>query len=270
MEQKVNEQNLIIQSIKDFLTPKMLKFSLLPIIVTIVLMYVLFFVLAGIGAEQIGEVHVQAQQTTMQNGVPHTESLDAYLEGTAMMQFLMSYAATAWIATFLIYAIGGFLTLYASIFIAILVIGFLTPYVLKELQQRHYQDVELIGYSNLASALLSTLKWTAIMIGLFILLIPFYFIPLLNIIALNFPLYYFFHKMLNYDISTNMNTKDEALEISFKKKNMLRVKTLLLYLISLIPFVIFFTTVFFVIYLGHTYFIETRKLRGIDALPNSN
>ncbi len=270
MEQKVNEQNLIVQSVKDFLTPKMLKFSLLPIIVTIVLMYILFFVLAGIGAEQIAQVHIEAEQTTMQNGVPHTESLDAYLEGTDFMQFLMSYAATAWIATFLIYAIGGFLTLYASIFIAILVIGFLTPYVLKELQQRHYQDVELKGYSNFVTALLSTLKWASVMLLLFILLIPFYFIPLLNIIAFNLPLYYFFHKMLNYDISTNMNTKDEALEIAFKNKNRLRVKTLLLYLISLVPFVVFFTTVFFVIYLGHTYFIETRKLRGIDALPDYN
>lgn len=266
----MNEQNLFIKSIKDFLTPKMLKFSLLPIVVTIVLMYILFFVLAGIGAEHMGEMHIQAEQTTMQNGVPHTESLDAYLEGTALIQFLMSYAATAWIATFLIYAIGGFLTLYASIFIAILVIGFLTPYVLKELQKRHYQDVELIGYSNIATALLSTIKWAAIMLGLFILLIPFYFIPLINIVAFNFPLYYFFHKMLNYDISTNMNTKDEALEISFKNKSRLRIKTLLLYLLSLVPFVVFFTTVFFVIYLGHTYFLETRKLRRKDALPNSN
>ncbi|MCW8837888.1 MAG: hypothetical protein OQK11_04210, partial [Thiovulaceae bacterium] len=67
-----------------------------------------------------------------------------------------------------------------------------------------------------------------------------------------------------------LNTKNEALEIAFKNKNKLRIKTLLLYLLSLIPFMIFFTTVFFVIYLGHTYFIETRKLRRIDALPNSN
>jgi len=266
----MNEQNLISQSIKDFLTPKMIKYSLAPIIVTLVLMYILFFVLAGIGADQIGQMHVQAQQTTIENGVEHTDSLDAYLEGTAIMQFLLSYSATAWIATFLIYAIGGFLTLYASIFIAIIVIGFLTPYVLKELQRRHYQDVELIGYSNILTALLSALKWTGVMILLFIALIPFYFIPFLNILAFNLPLYYFFHKMLNYDISTNMNTKAEAQEIKYKNKTMLRIKTLLLYLLSLIPFVIFFTTVFFVIYLGHTYFLETRKLRNKDAIPNNN
>ena len=258
----MNEQNLVAQSIKDFLTPKMLKYSLAPIIVTLVLMYILFFVLAGIGADQIGEMHIQAQQTTVENGVEHTDSLEAYLEGTKIIQFLMSYAATAWIATFLIYVIGGFLTLYASIFIAIIVIGFLTPYVLKELQKRHYSDVKLIGYSNIFSMFVCILKWFAIMILLFIALIPFYFIPFLNILAFNFPLYYFFHKMLNYDISTTINTKAEANEIRYKNRNMLRIKTLLLYLLSMIPFMIFFTTVFFVIYLGHTYFLETRKLRN--------
>jgi uncharacterized protein involved in cysteine biosynthesis len=266
----MSEQQLLMQSFKDLFTPKMLKYSLLPIIVTLVLMYLLFFIVAGIGADQIGQVHIEAQQSSMVDGIEQTDSLDAYLEGSAIIQFLMSYTATAWIATFLIYAIGGFLTLYASIFIAILVIGFLTPYVLKELQKRHYEDVELIGYSNIATALLSTLKWAAVMLLLFFLFIPLYFIPLVNIVAFNFPLYYFFHKMLNYDISTNMNTKEEALEIRYKNKTMLRLKTFLLYLLSLIPFVIFFTTVFFVIYLGHSYFLQTRKLRNLDALPPSH
>lgn len=266
----MNEQSLIIQSVKDFLTPKMLKYSLAPIIVTLVLMYVLFFILAGFGADHVSQLHIEAQQTTIQNGVEHTDSFKAYLEDTAWAQFLMSFAATAWIATFLIYAIGAFVTLYASIFIAIIVIGFLTPYVLKELQHRHYQDVELIGYSNILTALLSTLKWFGIMLLMFVALIPLYFIPLVNLIAFNLPLYYFFHKMLNYDISTNMNTKEEALEIRYKNKALLRIKTLLLYLLSLIPFVVFFTTVFFVIYLGHTYFIQTRKLRSKDALPSSD
>jgi len=92
-------------------------------------------------------------------------------------------------------------------------------------------------------------------------LIPFYFIPILNIIAFNLPLYYFFHKMLVYDISSNMTTREENEKIKYFNKNSLRAKTLFLYLISLIPFTIFFTAVFYVIYLGNTYFIEVRKLR---------
>jgi hypothetical protein len=102
------------------------------------------------------------------------------------------------------------------------------------------------------------------MVLLFLLLIPFYFIPLVNIVAINIPLYYFFHKMLTFDVSSSICTKDEAEQISFFNKNNIRVKTLLLYLVSLVPFAIFFGAIFFVIYLGHTYFLETRKIRNIS------
>ena len=258
----MNNQNLLLLSIKDFLTPKMLKYSLLPFIITVILMYVVFFILAGIGLDQLGSMDVQTTQTTIQNGIPHTDSFSARLEGTAIIQFLMSYTITSWIASFLVYTIGGFFVLYASIFIAVIVIGFLTPLVMRELQNRHYKDVELIGHSNIISDILSMIKWGFVMVLLFFLLIPLYFIPIVNLIAFNFPLYYFFHKMILYDISTNICTDEEDKQIRFFNKNMLRGKTLLLYLISLIPFAIFFGAIFYVIYLGNTYFIEVKKLRS--------
>lgn len=258
----MSEQNIFIQSLKDFLTPKMLKLAILPFIVTIVLMYILFFVIAGIGIDQLGSLDVQSTQTTMQNGVPHTESISAQLEGTAIIKFLMSSVITSWIATFFIYAVGAFFTLYASIFVAVIVIGFLTPIVLKELQSRYYQDIEMIGHSNILSTIFLVIKWTLTMVLLFILLVPFYFIPLIQIVAINLPLYYFFHKMLTFDISSNLCTKEEDKQIRYFSKNNLRIKTLTLYVISLIPFAIFFGAVFYVIYLGHTYFLEVRKLRS--------
>ncbi|MCK9454167.1 MAG: EI24 domain-containing protein [Sulfurimonas sp.] len=257
----MNEQKIFLLSIKDFLTPKMLKYALLPFIISLIVMYILFFVIAGIGIEQLGSLDVQSSQTTIQDGIPHTETIEAKLEGSAIMKFFMSYAVTSWLATFFIYAIGGFLTIYASIFVAIIIIGFLTPLVLKELQKRHYMDIEMIGYSNPISAIFLALKWTATMVLLFVLLIPFYFIPLVNIVAINIPLYYFFHKMLTFDVSSNICTKEESKQISYFNANRLRVKTLLLYLFSLVPFAIFFGAIFFVIYLGHTYFLEVKKIR---------
>jgi len=263
MEQKpMNEKNILLLSVKDFLTPKMLKYSILPFIITMVVMYVLFFVVAGIGLDQLGTMDIQSTQTTMENGIPHTDSFSAQLQGSDIIQFLMSYTITSWIASFLVYAIGGFFVLYASIFIAVIILGFLTPMILKELQKRHYNDIEMIGFSNLFESIFLMFKWVLVMILLFFLLIPLYFIPLVNIIAFNLPLYYFFHKMINYDISSNICSRDEEKQIRFFNKNMLRVKTLLLYLISLIPFAIFFGAVFYVIYLGHTYFNEVKKLRG--------
>jgi hypothetical protein len=231
-------------------------------------MYILFFFIAGIGLDQLGSVDVASTQTTIENGIPHTDSFAATLEGTAIIKFLMSSAITSWIASFLVYTVGIFLTLYFSIFIAIIIIGFLTPMILRELQKRHYPDIEMIGYSNIAEALFLVLKWAFIMIMLFLVLIPIYFVPLLNIVAFNLPLYYFFHKMLTYDIASTLCTRDEAIRIKFFHASTLRLKTLGLYLISLIPFVIFFASVFYVIYLGHSYFLELRKLRE-EANPTT-
>jgi hypothetical protein len=256
-----SENSVLALSIKDLLTAKMLKYSILPFILSMIILYILFFVVAGIGLDSLGSMSVQSSQTTIVDGVPNTDSFQATLEGTALIQFLMSHAITSWIATFLVYTVGTFLTLYFSIFVALIVIGFLTPIILKELHLRHYSDVEMIGYSNIFESLYLVFKWILVMLLMFIVFIPLYFIPLVNIVAFNLPLYYFFHKMMNYDVSSNICTREEAMKIKFFHATTLRLKTLGLYLISLIPFVIFFATVFYVIYLGHSYFLETRNIR---------
>jgi len=266
----MNQENLLILSIKDFFSPKMLKFALLPFVISMVIMYLLFFLLAGAGLDALGTFDVQSTQTTIENGIPHTDTLTAQLEGSAIIKFLMSHAITSWIATFLIYAIGGFFTLYLSIIVAVLVIGFLTPAVLKELQKRHYSDIEMIGYSNVVAAILLIIKWAFIMLGLFFLFIPLYFIPLVNIIAFNFPLYYFFHKVMTYDIASTICTKEEDVIIKHRSANELRLKTLVLYLISLIPFAIFFAAIFYVIYLGNTYFVKLKEIRIQNHIDNTN
>lgn len=263
------KENLLTLSIKDFLSMQMLKYALLPFIISMIIMYSLFFLLASAGLDALGSFDVQSTQTTIENGIPHTESLQAQLEGSAIIKYLMGHAITSWIATFLVYAIGGFFTLYLSIIVAVLVIGFLTPFVLKELQLRHYRDVEMIGYSNVVTGVLAVFKWALIMLLLFILFIPLYFIPLVNILAFNFPLYYFFHKVMTFDIATNICTKDEDYLMKYKFGMGLRLKTVGLYLISLIPFAIFFGAIFYVIYLGHTYFVGIKQIREEGLLtPN--
>jgi hypothetical protein len=227
-----------------------------------IVLYTLFFLVAGVGLDSLGSMDVQTTQTTVINGVPNTDTFSATLEGTALIQWLMSHAITSWIATFLVYTVGSFLTLYFSIFVALIIVGFLTPTILKEIQKRHYPDVEMTGHSNLFEALFLMLRWVLVMILMFIVFVPLYFIPLVNIIAFNLPLYYFFHKMMTYDVGSTICTKEEDMKIKFFHASTLRLKTLGLYLISLIPFVVFFASVFYIIYLGHSYFIETRKMRN--------
>ncbi len=261
----MSQKDIFIRSVKDFFTLEMLKYSLAPFIITIILMYSLFFYIAGAGVDQLGQMQVHSTQTSIQNGVPHTETIDSILEGSAIIEFLMSYAITSWIATFLIYALGSFLVLYVSIFIAIIVIGFLTPAVLKVLQKRHYNDVKMIGFSNIFSSVFLVFKWAFLMFLMFLALIPFYFIPLVNLVAFNLPLYYFFHKMLTFDIASNICTKEESKKLMYFNGNSIRIKTALLYLTSLIPFAIFFTAIFYVVYLGNSYFLDMREMRNKEV-----
>jgi len=262
----MNEETSILSlSIKDLFTKKMIAYSIMPFIISMIVLYILFFIVAGMGVDQLTTMDIQSTQTTIENGVPHTESFQATLQNTGIIKFLMSSALTSWIASFFVYTIGGFLVLYLSIFVALIVIGFLTHKILQEIHYRHYPDVAMVGYSNAVESIFLTLKWVLIMVVLFLVFIPLYFIPILNIIAFNFPLYYFFHKMMTYDISSAICTKEEAMKISYFHGSTLRLKTLGLYLLSLIPFVIFFASVFYVIYLGHSYFLETRKLRSAET-----
>ncbi|MFA6191092.1 MAG: EI24 domain-containing protein [Sulfurimonas sp.] len=254
--------NLLLQSMRDFFTPKMLKYALMPFIITMVALYIIFFVIAGMGLEQLGTLSIQSSQTTMHNGIANSETTSALLQGSSIIQFLMTHAITSWIVSFLVYSIGGFLVLYVSIFVAVLVIGFLTEPVLRELQQRHYPDVAMMGDSNIVEGIFNMIKWALIMLLLFLVLIPLYFIPLVNIVALNFPLYYFFHKAMTYDIASSICTNEEHKKIKYFNGNAIRMKTLAIYLVSLIPFTIFFGAIFYVIYLGHTYFLEARKVRS--------
>lgn len=230
--------NLFFLSLKDLFTSKMIKFSVLPFFISVVIIYLLFFISASFGLSQLD------LQTQLQD-----------------YDTLMNYTIISWAITFLVYTIGSFFMLYLSIFVAIIAIGFLTPYILKELHLRHYNDIEMIGYSNIAESIFLVIKWICIMLLLYIVLIPLYLVPLVNILALHFPLYYFFHRMLTFDVASHIATRDEDHEIKFTQSIQLWGKTLLLYIISLIPFVIFFASVFFVIYLGHTYFAEVKKLR---------
>lgn len=252
------EKQIFLRSIQDFFSKKMLQFALLPIIVTSAIMYILFFSFAGIGIEEISSF---AFTSPPENTNIDAGTFNSFLESSSFIKFLLSHSITSWIASFLVYTVGGFLVLYLSIFIAINIVGMMTPYILKELHKKHYNHLKLQQHSNSIESTFLVFKWSLTMMFLFFALLPLYFIPVINIIAFNFPLYYFFHKMLNYDIASNICTRKETKEIRSKNNYALRTKTLAMYLLSLIPFSVFLTSVFYVIYIGNTYFYHLENLQ---------
>jgi hypothetical protein len=255
-------ENLFTKSVQDFLTPQMLKISFAPFVVTLILFYLLFFFVTNMGLESLhnSTMHIESTQTTMQNGIPHTKTTTTDLEDTSILQYIMSHTITSWLLSFFIYTIGGFFTLLISIVIAIVVIGFLTPTIVKVIHQRYYSDIDLQGFGGIFDISWYMMKTIFIMIMLLFLLIPLYFIPVVGIFILNLPFYYLFHKSLTYDVGSTILTKEQYAQIHFKNKGTLRLKTLLLFSISLIPFAILFTSAFFVIYLAHNYFFYLKQL----------
>lgn len=263
----MNEGQMIALSIKDFFTKPMLKIAFLPLIITMAILLIVFYSAANYGFDSL-EIYIQ----TTQNGQEVPVDPNApfyYVWATAVIGFLFQYSVTSWLVGFLFYTIGTLFVMMFSVFTTIVIIGFLTPFILEIIQKRHYFKIKTNGFGNILSPLWVVFKSSLIMIILFFILIPLYFIPFINILAFNFPLYYFFHKLLNYDIASTILTKEQYAIIHAKKANAFRGRTLFLYVLSMIPFITLFTAVFYIIYLGHGYFQELEKMKvNEDSILN--
>ncbi len=254
------EFEIILQSIKDFFTSKMLMFALIPLLFVMVVMYVVFFTAAGYGMEAL---QLYLDQVQAGNDVIIDPAAPFYFIWMAtVFGFLVQYSILSGLVGFLVYTLGTVFVMMFSVFLTLVVIGFLTPGILSVLHKRHYQHLELHGHGTLISPLWVLIKSTLVMILLFILFVPLYFIPVLNLVVINIPLYYFFHKLLNYDVASTLLSEEEY-EVVYKKNSLaFRGRTLFLYFISMIPFITLFSAVFYIIYLGHAYYGKLNKLRG--------
>ncbi|WP_072682476.1 EI24 domain-containing protein [Arcobacter sp. LA11] len=256
------EGQVIGLSVKDFFTKPMLKIAILPLVFTMIIMLLLFYSAAGYGFEALQlfiEQSQNGQEATIDPNAPFYIVWTMYI-----IAFLFKYSITSWLVGFLVYTVGTIFVMMFSVFLTILIIGFLTPMILKVLHKRHYSHLQINGFGTLLSPLWVALKSIIIMFLLFILFIPLYFIPIVNLVAINLPIYYFFHKLLTFDVASTILTEDEYQVIHGKKAGAFRLRTLLLYFLSMIPSIMLFSAVFYIIYLGHSYFQELQKLRGIE------
>ena len=256
---------LLELSVKDYFTKDMLKLIVFPLIGSFLVMMIMFYAIADMGLSHLEEtqIQIQQQQTMIENGVISETSSDETYTGSSIIDFLLRYTITSWIVSFLVYTVGLFAIGYLSIFTSLIIVGFLTPRILHTVHKRHYSHLELEeGYDTVIGSTFKLLKTTLVMLVLLIVFIPLYFIPVINIVAINLPFYYLFHKMLNYDVSANIMSYERFKKIYYFTKSSFRGKTLFLYVVSLIPFVAFFISIFYIIYIGHSYFSLLEKDNG--------
>lgn len=246
---------MVTLSLKDFISSELLKIAILPFVITMIIIYTIFFSTASIVIDNID--NIQIEQTSTNVGGFNNNANDTIVDNIA--NFFIKSTAISWIINIFIYSIGTIAMLYFSIFISLIVIGFLTPYILAKIRDKHYKDIDFKGDISIVDTILYLLKSIAIMVILFFVLIPFYFIPIINIFAINFPLYYMFHKLLNFDVATTILDKQTLIRFKQIHSKNLRLRTLKLYLLSLIPFMSLILPVYYVVYIGHGYFNELQR-----------
>jgi len=281
------KRNLFSLALKDFFTPYFLSLALLPLAITLV---ILFGVL-GYGMQVLNDNMnaIVIEKTTTEYSTPtssRTESstnvsfdenatstafynidpvnLFHSLQNSPILESMFEYEWLRWIIEKIVFVVASYFILILAVIIAVIIVGFFTPLVARKLKSRHYPPLEIKGHGSVLSALWHAVKSLIIMLLLYILFIPLYFIPFINIIAFNLPAYYFFHKMLVYDVGSTINTKKEYAQIKAITSNQIRLRTLFMYLLTLIPFVGIFFPLFFVIYLTHIFMTESTELRMIS------
>ncbi|WP_198305480.1 EI24 domain-containing protein [Arcobacter vandammei] len=254
----MGEFDILKRSFEDFFTSSILKLAFIPLIVTLIILYLTFFGVVGFGFETL-----QNMANTAQNGgeVLIDENAPFYFVWlTYLLVFVFKYSFISTFAITLIYLIGAIFLFHFGIILTLLVIGFLTPNIVNILHKKHYSHLVLKPFGTITNAISNAIKAIFVMLFLYIIFIPLYFVPLINIVAFYLPLYYFFHKLLNFDVASTILSKNEYQEIYKKNPMPFRLRTFALYFISTIPFITLFIAVFYVVYLCHSYFIELEKL----------
>lgn len=256
-------------SIKDYFSTKMLAYAFAPFIATLI-MFILFLSPVYntlMDSENSSTIQIETSQTTYQDGSSNTESTHVIYDGDSpLLDFLLNNSVISWlILTFSFFLLAMAMFVIAMI-TAIFIIGFLTPAIMREVQKRHYPEIPLEEHGSVLTGILESMKYVMVMFLLLILMIPLYFIPFLNIVAVNLPFYYLFHKFYMLDVGTTAMTKEQFKQMMYFNANKVRMTTGLLYLLSMVPLAALFTPVFNVIVLAHT--VMRSKQEQLSTTPS--
>lgn len=238
--------NILKKSIKDFLSTKFLSLAFIPLVVSLVLMGALLY----LGGSEIWEALAAG-----------SSSGDfSFLDEKAypFVAWLLKFAFMKWLIVAFFYTFGAFFALLLSIVIAVIVIGFLTPFIVGQIHKKYYANLPKNEISTIL-ALKKTIMIFLVFLLILIISAPLMLVPLVNIFAINLPFFYLFYNLLLLDVSSNL-MNEMKFKIFWDSKGFeLLVINLAFFLMALIPFLGLFIQIFFVIYLSH-YFYDKKQI----------
>lgn len=236
------------------MSPKVIFISLISFFITVaIIVFSLMLIFENIGGIQ--DIFPEASKWV--------NEIIGDLEQYPLLAFILEHKIMMTIFHYIMYFGLGILAYYIFFAVYAIVISFFATIIVKHIQKKHYHNVKLkgIGLFSTGFFYIKTIIITAI---LFIVLLPAYFIPVLNILIF-LPIYYFFHKTLVFDVSSVINTSSEYKKIKRVNWGELKGYTAFCFLITFIPIVGILAYPYYIIYVGHYLFKETGELRHTDA-----
>lgn len=229
-------------AIKDFFSFKFVKFALIPLIFSLILM--LFLGVLGFSAllDYFNSLFSVGE-----------DSFWAWFYALHFVQILI---------TIISFLFSGFIIVFASVFLALFITSFLTPFIAKEINQKYYHYDNTNEVSTL-KIIFEIFKIFIKFIGIFLLCTLALFLPFINIFVYYLAFYYLFHKLLMIDITSTILDKEsfKSFHSDFSPLEF-KFSTLCFYLLSSVPLLGLFLQVFFVIFLTHLGYQRILKLEA--------
>ncbi len=235
--------NLLFKSIKDFFTLRFLLLSTLPFLASFLIFGALF-------------LYSGNEFITFLNSTANGSNLAVDQNLHPIIGYLLTLAFVKWTIVTFFYLFGTFLILLVSIIIGVIIIGFFTPYIVKNIAQKYYPNFTR-GEISFIKVLMMYLRIFAIFIFLSIVAIPLLIVPGVNLFIFNIPFYYLFHNLLVIDVGSNIENRERFEMITTKYKKDFIVATFISYALSLLPIIGLFLQPLFVIYLTHLFFTKS-------------
>ncbi|BCD67757.1 EI24 domain-containing protein [Nitratiruptor sp. YY09-18] len=241
------QKSIFVIALEDFLTKKFLTITFLPFFISLVLLGILFY-------GSFSQLFELLSSLALNPDAINDPQIAQFAQEHHWLAAIASSTIFHYIFGALFAILGTLLAVLISTAVATMVMGFFIPTIVREIHKRHYAHLELgKGLSILEYLwLLVTVFFKAI--GVFILTLFVYFIPLLNAVAVNIPFYYFFHSLYVLDVGGEIYSKNELMQVLKKHRPKIMGTTLILYLITLIPFAGMLLQVYFVSVLAHLFF----------------
>ncbi len=225
---KTSTEQIILWSLGDLISPDILKYLIIVMLISFIGIYAaLFFVvqsLWGIEFSLFGDSY---------SGSGLTAQLSAMLSHIPLIGGLL-----AWAAGFFIFILFIIIGSYFSVTIGLLIISFLTPYIINTILRRRYGHMVTVpGYGNFITSMAKLAQIILIHIVIFIIGIPLLFVPGINVLFSWVLPFSIFRSFLTYDVGTTLLAKSQYKQATAWQNGQLLLVSFLAYLLTLIPFV---------------------------------